>query len=294
MLSIAGSILVGIQIAIFWQQTRLFRQQAEAANVERAEKLRGRVGSNLAHGEVLRRFEDAFRESNLKRNSVACDEGCQRVPLQVAYKRFVELRSSSSDADSPADKTASNAGDVSVNAAAATLVELSDLLGQSIAETDAESAPLGRPSEKTRGWAQRLFNNTLQPALLSCAIGQPVQDIRIEAVFILAAADEDLGVYVPATLDEMLPRLAGDAPKFSRWVPSTSPPTLGMIRSYVEERDLGPDMLAGYTTGDFQRHFATVYERVGKVANAYAKACTFAINRDVEALEKIELGSDAR
>lgn len=287
-LSIVGTALVAAQVAIFWQQTRLFRQQAEAANVDRAEKLRGRIGTNLVHGEVLRRFEDAFRVDKQKGPRVTCDEACQRVPLTTAYQRFVELRRWSGDAGSGRAGTVAKAGDdATADAAAAVLGELSDQLGRSIAELDIESSPIGLPSEKSRGWAQRLFADTLQPALLSCAIGQPVQELRIEAVSVLSVVDEELGVYVPAIRDEIL-ILEDTIAAHRRWRPSATPMSLGAIRGYVEERDLGADMLADYTVEAFRRHFDTIYERIGKTASAFAKACAYTTNRDIEALERIE------
>lgn len=86
-LSIVGTALVAAQVAIFWQQTRLFRQQAVAANVDRAEKLRGRIGTNLVHGRCCVDSKTRFASTN-RRSASRLRRGLSARPSNDGVSAF--------------------------------------------------------------------------------------------------------------------------------------------------------------------------------------------------------------
>lgn len=94
--SIAGGVLLALQTYVIWSQTKLVRQQAEAAQVDRADKLRTRLARINAIASDLNLLETHLKtlaRADFQLKDISkCDESCREVSLHDALKSNEALK----------------------------------------------------------------------------------------------------------------------------------------------------------------------------------------------------------
>lgn len=96
--SLIGAVVLGLQTYIMWSQTKLLQNQADAAQVDRAAKLRERLAVN---GEYRLRIEQLALALNLLPNSLPeCrSRDCADTPILSLVDQFAQSSSPKGDPD---------------------------------------------------------------------------------------------------------------------------------------------------------------------------------------------------
>lgn len=92
--SILATAVLVAQTAIIWRQTQLLEVQADAAQLDRVERLRARVSRFDKHINNLSSMKRGLQA--MERAAANCDTGCQNEPMISAIQRLLPKRRSTS------------------------------------------------------------------------------------------------------------------------------------------------------------------------------------------------------